>query len=61
MFRGRSRTAGGHRRTEASDRIRRGVTAVLVRPDARIAWAATDTDPQRRAADCRTALRTLCR
>ncbi|WP_307816877.1 FAD-dependent monooxygenase [Streptomyces sp. CRPSP2-6A1] len=47
--------------TEASDRIRRGVTAVLVRPDARIAWAATDTDPQRRAADCRTALRTLCR
>ncbi|TGZ12617.1 hypothetical protein DV517_67010 [Streptomyces sp. S816] len=47
--------------TEASDRIWRGVTAVLIRPDARIAWAATDTDPQRRAEDCRTALRTLCR
>ncbi|MEU6239475.1 FAD-dependent monooxygenase, partial [Kitasatospora sp. NPDC047058] len=37
------------------------VTAVLIRPDARIAWASTDTDPQRRAADCLTALRTLCR
>ncbi|WP_280526223.1 FAD-dependent monooxygenase [Streptomyces griseofuscus] len=47
--------------TEASDRIWRGATAVLIRPDARVAWAATDTDPQRRAAYCRTALRTLCR
>ena len=28
---------------------------------ARIAWATTDTDPQHRAADCLTALRTLYR
>ncbi|MER8058586.1 MULTISPECIES: FAD-dependent monooxygenase [unclassified Streptomyces] len=47
--------------TEASDRIWRDVTAVLIRPDARIAWAGTDTDPRRRAAGCRTALRTLYR
>ncbi|MFD5513830.1 hypothetical protein ACFWIB_39800 [Streptomyces sp. NPDC127051] len=46
---------------EKSHPVWRDVTAVLIRPDARIAWAATDTDPQRRAADCRAALRTLCR
>ncbi|MFD8756268.1 FAD-dependent monooxygenase [Kitasatospora sp. NPDC059577] len=48
-------------RTEAAHPIWRDVTAVLIRPDARIAWAGTDTDPQRRAADCLTTLRTLCR
>ncbi|AJC53008.1 hypothetical protein GZL_00402 [Streptomyces sp. 769] len=48
-------------RTEAADPIWRDVTAVLIRPDARITWASTDTDPQRRGADCLTALRTLCR
>ncbi|MFI0227797.1 aromatic-ring hydroxylase C-terminal domain-containing protein [Streptomyces lydicus] len=47
--------------SEAAEAIWRGVTAVLIRPDARIAWASTDTDPQRRAADCLTTLRTLCR
>ncbi|MGW2410512.1 FAD-dependent monooxygenase, partial [Streptomyces sp. NPDC001739] len=46
---------------EASEHIWRNVTAALIRPDARIAWASTDTDPQRRAADCLTTLRTLCR
>lgn len=45
----------------AAQAIWRDVTAVLIRPDARIAWASTDTDPQRRAADCLTTLRTLCR
>jgi hypothetical protein len=47
--------------TKTADPIWRDVTAVLIRPDARIAWAGTETDPQRRAADCLTALRTLCR
>ncbi|MEV6672033.1 hypothetical protein [Streptomyces sp. NPDC051162] len=46
---------------EAAHPIWRDVTAVLIRPDARIAWASTETDPQRRAAECLTALRTLCR
>ncbi|MEU5541439.1 hypothetical protein AB0G85_03465 [Streptomyces sioyaensis] len=46
---------------EAAHPIWRDVTAVLIRPDARIAWVSTDTDPQRRAADCLTTLRTLCR
>ncbi|WP_328707445.1 aromatic-ring hydroxylase C-terminal domain-containing protein [Streptomyces sp. HF10] len=47
--------------TEASHQVWRDVTAVLIRPDARIAWAGVDPEPRRRAADCLTALRTLCR
>ncbi|MEU9077908.1 FAD-dependent monooxygenase [Kitasatospora sp. NPDC048538] len=57
---------GPDRRTVAvnageSHPLWRDVTAVLIRPDARIAWASTEADPQRRAADCLTALRGLCR
>ncbi|MFH9244062.1 hypothetical protein ACH4LK_01245 [Streptomyces lydicus] len=47
--------------SEGAQAIWWDVTAVLIRPDARIAWASTDTDPQRRAANCLTTLRTLCR
>ncbi|MFJ1706256.1 FAD-dependent monooxygenase [Kitasatospora sp. NPDC088346] len=47
--------------TPAAEPIWRDVTTVLIRPDARIAWASTDADPQRRAADCVPALRTVCR
>ncbi|MFI9649308.1 FAD-dependent monooxygenase [Streptomyces sp. NPDC052040] len=35
------------------------VTSVLIRPDARIAWASTDHDPQRRARGAAAAVRTM--
>ncbi|MCZ1005425.1 hypothetical protein O1L68_00070 [Streptomyces lydicus] len=47
--------------TVAADPTWQDVTADLIRPDAQTAWGSTDTDPQCRAADCRTTLRALGR
>ncbi|MFF2079150.1 hypothetical protein ACFVXG_30900 [Kitasatospora sp. NPDC058162] len=47
--------------TRSAHPVWHDVTAALIRPDARIAWASTDPDPHRRATDCLTTLRTLHR